>query len=133
MSVAAGIDRNPIIAKILSEYFPKAEDRKNARILDLAAGTGLVGHDLYKEGFTNIDGVDFSEAMLVELRKKNVYTKDYCGRLGDNTDPICGIPDGSYDVVVIAGGFAHGHLNIQVLRLIHESKWPGLFQVCRKL
>ena len=54
--------------------------------------------------------------MLVELRKKNVYTKDYCGRLGDNTDPICGIPDGSYDVVVIAGGFAHGHLNIQVLR-----------------
>ena len=57
MSVAAGIDRNPIIAKILSEYFPKAEDRKNARILDLAAGTGLVGHDLYKEGFTNIDGV----------------------------------------------------------------------------
>ena len=60
--------------------------------------------------------LDFSEAMLVELRKKNVYTKDYCGRLGDNTDPICGIPDGSYDVVVIAGGFAHGHLNIQVLR-----------------
>merc|ERR1719348_3874 len=157
MSVAAGIDRNPIIAKILSEYFPKAEDRKNARVLDLAAGTGLVGQDLYKEGFTNIDGVDFSEAMLVELRKKNVYTKDYCG------------------------GFAHGHLNIQVLRqaaralkkgglfvnamsekytkivpelggldpliwkmeeekvwkyvlrLIHESKWPGLFQVCRKL
>ena len=57
MSVAAGIDRNPIIAKILSEYFPKAEDRKNARVLDLAAGTGLVGQDLYKEGFTNIDGV----------------------------------------------------------------------------
>ena len=60
--------------------------------------------------------IDFSESMLEELRKKNVYTKDYCGRLGDNTEPICGIPDGSYDVVVIAGGFAHGHLNIQVLR-----------------
>ena len=54
--------------------------------------------------------------MLVELRAKKVYKKDYCGRLGDNTEPICGIPDGSYDVVVIAGGFAHGHLNIQVLR-----------------
>jgi len=181
MSVAAGIDRNPTIAKILSEYFPTSKDRANARVLDLAAGTGLVGKDLHKVGFTNIDGVDFSEAMLVELRKKNVYTKDYCGRLGDNTEPICGIPDGSYDVVVIAGGFAHGHLNIQVLRqaaralkkgglfvnamselytkivpelggldpliwkmedekiwkyvlrLIEESKWPGLFQVCRKL
>lgn len=181
MSVAAGIDRNPTIAKILSEYFPTAKDRSNARVLDLAAGTGLVGKDLYKVGFTNIDGVDFSESMLVELRKKCVYSNDYCGRLGDNTEPICGIADGTYDVVVIAGGFAHGHLNIQVLRqaaralkkgglfvnamselytkivpelggldpliwkmedekvwkyvlrLIEESKWPGLFQVCRKL
>lgn len=181
MSVAAGIDRNPTIAKILSEYFPTAKDRANARVLDLACGTGLVGKDLHKVGFTNIDGVDFSESMLVELRKKGVYTKDYCGRLGDNTDPICGIPDGSYDVVVIAGGFAQGHLHIQtlrqaaralkkgglfinamselytkivpelggleklfwtmedekvwkyVLRLIEETKWPGLFQVARKL
>ena len=147
MSVAAGIDRNPTIAKILSEYFPTNKDRANARVLDLAAGTGLVGKDLHKIGFTNMDAVgkcdyyirrvysylrrftkkttvilqrifliDFSESMLEELRKKNVYTKDYCGRLGDNTEPICGIPDGSYDVVVIAGGFAHGHLNIQVLR-----------------
>lgn len=181
MSVEAGIDRNPTIAKILSEYFPTAKDKSNAKILDLAAGTGLVGKDLYKVGFTNIDGVDFSESMLVELRKKGAYKKAVCARLGDSTDHIRDIPDGSYDVVVIAGGFAHGHLNIQVLRqaaralkkgglfvnamselyctivpelrgleplmwkmeeekiwkyvlrLIEESKWPGLFQVCRKL
>ena len=57
MSVAAGIDRNPTIAKILSEYFPTPKDRANARVLDLAAGTGLVGKDLHKVGFTNIDGV----------------------------------------------------------------------------
>ena len=72
--------------------------------------------------------LDFSEAMLVELRKKNVYTKDYCGRLGDNTDPICGIPDGSYDVVVIAGGFAHGHLNIQVLRQAARALKKGIMK-----
>ena len=57
MSVAAGIDRNPTIAKILSEYFPTNKDRANARVLDLAAGTGLVGKDLHKIGFTNIDAV----------------------------------------------------------------------------
>merc|ERR1712110_1117481 len=103
-------------------------------------GTGLVGKDLHKIGFTNMDAVDFSESMLEELRKKNVYTKDYCGRLGDNTEPICGIPDGSYDVVVIAGGLAPLIWKMEeegiwkyVLRLIEESKWPGLFQVCRKL
>ena len=66
--------------------------------------------------------------MLVELRKKNVYTKDYCGRLGDNTEPICGIPDGSYDVVVIAGGFAHGHLNIQVLRQAARALKKGTME-----
>ena len=66
--------------------------------------------------------------MLVELRKKNVYTKDYCGRLGDNTEPICGIPDGSYDVVVIAGGFAHGHLNIQVLRQAARALKKGTIE-----
>jgi len=182
MSVAAGIDRNPIIAKILSEYFPTLKEKSNAKILDLAAGTGLVGQDLSKVGFTNIDGADFSESMLIELRRKGVYGKAICCRLGDSTDPIHPeVKDGTYDVVIIAGGFAHGHLNVQVLRqaaralkkgglfinamselycsivpelreleplmwkmeeekvwkyvlrLIHESKWPGLFQVCRKL
>merc|ERR1712020_850034 len=81
MSVAAGIDRNPTIAKILSEYFPTNKDRANARVLDLAAGTGLVGKDLHKIGFTNMDAVgtcnyyirNFSESMLVELRAKKVY------------------------------------------------------------
>ena len=64
--------------------------------------------------------------MLVELRKKGAYTKDYCGRLGDNTEPICGIADGTYDVVVIAGGFAHGHLNIQVLRQAARALKKGI-------
>jgi predicted TPR repeat methyltransferase len=121
MAVEGGIDRNPTIAKILSEYFPTANDRSSARVLDLAAGTGLVGKDLSKVGFTNMDAVDFSESMLVELRKKGVYNKAICGRLGDNTEPIHDIADGSYDVVIIAGGFAHGHLNIQVLRQVARA------------
>ena len=54
--------------------------------------------------------------MLVELRKKEVYDKAICSSLGDSTDPICGVEDESYDIVVIAGGFAPGHLNIRVLR-----------------
>lgn len=147
----------------------------------MAAGTGLVGEALSKVGFTNIDAVDFSEPMLDVLKKKGVYGKAICGQLGDSTEPICNVEDGSYDIVIIAGGFAHGHINIQVLRqaaralkkgglfinamselyctivpelkgleplilkmekekvwryvlrLIQESKWPGLFQVCRKL
>ena len=67
MSVAAGIDRNPTIAKILSEYFPTSKDRANARVLDLAAGTGLVGKDLHKVGFTNIDGVGRGMSMKCQI------------------------------------------------------------------
>ena len=42
-------ERNLRFAKILSEYFPTNKDRANARVLDLAAGTGLVGKDLHKK------------------------------------------------------------------------------------
>ena len=76
--------------------------------------------------------LDFSESMLVELRKKGVYKKSVCARLGDSTDPIVNIPDGSYDVVVIAGGFAHGHLNIQVLRQAARALKKGS-NIFRKL
>ena len=60
--------------------------------------------------------VDFSEPMLDELCKKGIYGKIICSKLGDSTEPIYEVKDGSYDIVIIAGGFAHGHLNIQVLR-----------------
>ena len=42
---------------ILNEYFLSSEGRSNARVLDLAAGTGLVGETLNKVGFTNIDAI----------------------------------------------------------------------------
>ena len=70
--------------------------------------------------------LDFSESMLVELRKKGVYNKAICGRLGDSIEPINGIVDGSYDIVIIAGGFAHGHLDIQVLRQVARSLKKGI-------
>ena len=49
--------RNQIIGKILEEYFPDREQRSKLKVLDLAAGTGLIGDGLYEAGFTDIDGV----------------------------------------------------------------------------
>jgi len=69
--------------------------------------------------------IDFSQSMLNELRKKKLYGKVICCRLGDSTDSISGIHDGSYDIVVIAGGFAHGHLDIQVLRQAAKALISG--------
>ena len=41
--------------------------------------------------------------MLNELKKKGIYEKILCSKLGESTDPICEIDDGTYDIVVIAG------------------------------
>ena len=51
----------------------------------------------------------------MELRKKGIYRNAIRSKLGDTTEAIPGITDNSYDIVIMAGGFAHGHLNIQVL------------------
>ena len=65
--------------------------------------------------------------MLIELRRKGVYGKAICCRLGDSTDPIHhDVKDGTYDVVIIAGGFAHGHLNVQVLRQAARALKKGI-------
>ena len=52
-----GMVRNKVICKILHEYYPQEDKRKDLKVLDLAAGTGLIGDGLHKAGFTNIDGV----------------------------------------------------------------------------
>ena len=44
------------------------------KILDAGCGTGLVGLELKKCGYTNIDGVDFSQSML-DLVPKDIYKK----------------------------------------------------------
>ena len=44
--------------------FKKYNTKKDIKILDAGCGTGLVGLELKKNGFTNIDGVDFSQKIL---------------------------------------------------------------------
>ena len=59
---------------------------------------------------------DFSDPMLEELRKKLVYEKVVNTKLGESTGSIPEINDATFDIVIIAGGFAHGHMDTQVLR-----------------
>lgn len=46
---------------------------KNAKILDFACGTGLVGQCLKQHGFSNIIGLDVSQNMLDIAKQKKAY------------------------------------------------------------
>ena len=56
----------------MEELFPCQAERSKVKILDLAAGTGMVGAELAKIGFKELYGLDGSEGMLMELASKNV-------------------------------------------------------------
>ncbi len=53
--------------------FAKRVLDKSAHILDAGCGTGLSGVGLKDEGFTNVEGADFSPEMLAQAEAAGVY------------------------------------------------------------
>ena len=60
--------------KETSSVFIKHETNKDAKIYDAGCGTGLVGVELKKYGFTNFYGADLSQKLL-DLVPQNLYKK----------------------------------------------------------
>ena len=86
--------------KLLEKYVPS----KDARLLDAGAGTGLFGQLLHQRGYHNLVGIDVSEGMLEEARKKNVYTEVHQKILGESL----GFPTDSFDAAISVGVFSPG-------------------------
>ncbi|NEQ86776.1 MAG: class I SAM-dependent methyltransferase, partial [Moorea sp. SIO2I5] len=78
---------------------------RNAQILDVGAGTGVVGQWLQEEGFHNLVGIDMSEGMLTEAKRKNIYTELRLMVLGEPLD----FPSATFDAVTACGVFTYGH------------------------
>jgi predicted TPR repeat methyltransferase len=66
---------------------------KNACILDVGAGTGLVGVHLRQQSFTCIDGLEPSESMLGVAKSKNIY-RDLFNE-GVDADKPTSLPSGT--------------------------------------
>ena len=75
---------------------------KNTSVLDVAAGTGLVGKALYEQGFTNLVALDQSEAMLEYAMKKNVYSRTILGTFKEEARKMS---NGSFHVCTCVGAF----------------------------
>jgi ubiquinone/menaquinone biosynthesis C-methylase UbiE len=95
---------------------------KNSKILDAGCGTGLVGIELKKYNYSNIEGVDFSQSML-DLIPQNIYQKI---EKIDLNKPLI-FKNNIYDVVMCVGTFTYGHVKPHALdEIIRITKNKGL-------
>jgi MFS family permease len=104
------------VARVASRLLPA-----DARILDVGAGTGLLGVALADAGFASLHALDLSPAMLVEAERKGVYSELREGRLGDELQ----YETGRYDGVVAAGVLTAGHAPATCLDELVRITRPG--------
>ena len=105
-------------AKLLN-YFVKD---KKIKILDAGCGSGLVGIELKKFGFSNLYGVDFSQEMLNQVPKKIYNNLD----LVDLNKPTKYL-NNSFDAIICVGTFTYGHVKANTLNeFIRIIKTNGL-------
>ena len=82
--------------------------RQDKTIIDVAAGTDLIGLELHQMGYTNLHALDSSQKMLNEARKKGIYTQFFCLPIDDQR--ILEINTGDYDVLICFNGFGNNHI-----------------------
>jgi MFS family permease len=104
------------VATVARRLFPK-----DAHLLDVGAGTGLLGVALAEAGFSRLDGLDLSPKMLVEARSKGVYGELREGRLGGALE----YETAGYDGVVAAGVLTAGHAPAASLDELVRITRPG--------
>ena len=108
----------------ISSFFKKHARNTDAPILDVGAGTGLVGECLYKMGHKKIIGIDISPEMLEQARFKGCYSSLV---EADVTKKIP-LKNNSIGAVVSAGTFTHGHVGPDAFdELLRITKPGGLF------
>ncbi|XP_070543399.1 uncharacterized protein [Ptychodera flava] len=87
--------------KRVAESMSKIIPDKSATILDLGCCTGLVGEELSKVGFHNVDGVDISDECIKLAKGKNIYRNILNEDL--SPDKTLSFGTGSYDAVILVG------------------------------
>lgn len=80
-------------------------DVRDAPILDVGAGTGLVGEALASHGFEHIEALDLSTKMLETCRAKGVYRGFHQAQLGLELP----LEDAQFAAVVAVGVLTEGH------------------------
>ncbi|XP_076460561.1 methyltransferase-like protein 27 [Babylonia areolata] len=110
------------VAKTISSLYPEQSQRESVRILDVAAGTGLVGVEMHKEGFRNMDALDPSQGMLNVASRRGIYGRLFTEYIDDKELPI---EKDSYDSMVICGGMGENQIPCSALHEMIRLVKPG--------
>jgi predicted TPR repeat methyltransferase len=90
-------------------------------VLDVGAGTGLVGVHLAALGVTPVDGTDIAAEMLDVAKGKGAYRRLFQGDVTARLD----VADRAYAGVVSAGTFTLGHVGPQAFDELLRIASPG--------
>lgn len=105
--------------KLVVEQFVALSIAKDSKIIDLAAGTGLVGSVLSENGYTNIDALDGSADMLAAAKERQCYGKiiTHFVKRGIKLP----IEDHTYDHIIMSGALCH----------IDYETLPQIIRICK--
>tara|TARA_Y100001970_G_C13990488_1_gene727960 strand:- start:50 stop:679 length:630 start_codon:yes stop_codon:yes gene_type:complete len=108
--------------KETSKVFAKYQKNKDIKIYDAGCGTGLVGNELKKYGFSKFDGADLSQKLL-DLVPDGLYQSLEKIDLNQKINQ----QDNIYDAVMCVGTFTFGHVKPPALdEFIRITKSKGL-------
>ena len=95
---------------------------KTARILDIGAGTGIIGVMLRSMGYENVDALDGCQELLEKAKEKNCYRNMFCSFV--TPDAELPLEKKAYDVAVLAGVVCPAH--------ILPTAFPQVMKVVKK-
>ncbi len=99
---------------------------RDAEIIDYGCGTGLVGEELARRGFSTVDGADLSTGMLEIAATKGAYRKLITADLTAALD----IGDAAYEALICVGVMGGGHMapeHLPELMRTIRSGGPAVF------
>ena len=91
---------------------------KEARILDVACGSGFVGEKLADLGYTDITGVDLSDGMIKLAEQKRVYREILKLDLNSTDGYDFVRQHGRFDHIIAAGAFSKNLVQVSAMKML---------------
>lgn len=119
--MSMGYTPHALVAGMAARYLPAG----SRPILDVGAGTGLVGYLMKAFGFDDLTAFDMNAEMLKVAGSRGCYRETRQGLLGE---PLP-FPDGHFAAFVSAGTFTAGHAPADCFEELARIVKPGGFFV----